>query len=1240
MASTNPFAYYRMSNLNIGTKTITDTFGFANMVGTSGSIIYSATNEYNQTVLRLSSTTDSFVATSSILKITNSFTIEFTMRINNHFFNGGQIFAADDDSFSVYFTSYVNSSIPTIFLKTKHSPSNEHVMAFSFNNMGRENFGYLMDGLTHHFVLTYDSTTGTKKLYIDGQNPPNFIGNTGVIGNLYTPGSNHSFRLHSGTIYRKLLVDFNHLALYDSVISEYQIFQHYNDILNGNNYSFSENVGLADTEPTEGEYSELDFAPGTDLITNGITQGTTVDQLNQLRKFPLPRYKSGHTLNRLFNWFTVDFIAQSGGGTISAPNASLVSFAKNLMIEYFTNWNYHLPITHAQDVTSEQIANQTTNYIGMLVKLANDNPTIPTQYITLRIQLNNNASTLNNKTLANNYYLQNSGGQFLDRNGAITVVSGSKVWRPLSSTLSIYRPDGLLAKTNIDLLLNALTGRTTPKINMINENAEIIPGLSESILGLDPLFVSEKTTAGAISNQSFYATNYKKLMRDNYADIFMTASTLSGCVYTEYSLEGITDGSDITLNKPWTEVRQINTKINNQYYSTGDFYTRYPYNWRGWISAWHGLQWFIQGRKTEIELGDNLFSPFISAGWDSDERKNIRPAQWLGLLKILSVMGAEFFYTGVFNENIPYPDPKNYIWQTVIPAYAQGITSRFEDILRNGYLLDGDYPRSYDPPQSNGPGYNFYTGDLRKFCVVRKHNTKNEYIIATSFNPVNNYFGGVEEQSICTIYLDNINPLKFNVKRQGSVYFYQSGATPVFYQLDDWHENTHPYYWDSDIKISAPLYDSSTYIPIKTEKTGSTYDFTAFTSYIAFSSATNVNYLVSPRSGMTHYFWIKARSSDGSSTGLSVKMNNGTSYPIGCIKNTNWQWYRRQSSATTTINFSLSAGTNILTITSNNNKLEVSDIHISSSSSDIYNEGTPSAVGLPPVVVSSGGTVVLSAATGNSYLWFPTNETTQIITATTSGTYYVQIDDGSGCTATTNSINVIVNSDEFLTTISALGPTTFAPGGNVILSATTLYYLTATTSFNYIWYSAATILDTYVMAGSGNNYTATSTGYYYVNTISTGTTTTLSSNTIYVNANSVSNFGTTTETKISNPLSYTDSDQNEFLPFETSTIGVLDVTERNYYIFVKIRSRTGEKTGIKVSLDGGNNFASVTNCNSTTFGWYRIGIVQVGYRNYPDSYNSNINVVFRANNNNLVMESYILSKNPTFVPSPYPNTIY
>ena len=96
-----------------------------------------------------------------------------------------------------------------------------------------------------------------------------------------------------------------------------------------------------------------------------------------------------------------------------------------------------------------------------------------------------------------------------------------------------------------------------------------------------------------------------------------------------------------------------------------------------------------------MALGIKFFAPFISAGWNLEE-KNIRPGQWLGLLKSMVMLGADFFHVGYFNvtgttgwPNGKGPnDPRGYIYQAAMPAYAQAIASQVWEFLDKGVLLE------------------------------------------------------------------------------------------------------------------------------------------------------------------------------------------------------------------------------------------------------------------------------------------------------------------------------------------------------------------------------------------------------------------------------------------------------------------------------------------------------------------------------------------------------------------------
>ncbi|MBK9320650.1 MAG: hypothetical protein IPM91_18925 [Bacteroidetes bacterium] len=235
---------------------------------------------------------------------------------------------------------------------------------------------------------------------------------------------------------------------------------------------------------------------------------------------------------------------------------------------------------------------------------------------------------------------------------------------------------------------------------------------------------------------------------------------------------------------------------------------QWPSNWRYWQGAAHGWQYVIEGRHEEIALGDKLFSPVVSPGWNSNEESIVRPAQWLGFLKAVSMAGAENFGCGYFVTQTPYQNPANYVWQMAIPGYAQAVASRFDDLFVSGNLMTGDVPQS---AASGGgkPGYTFYAGDIRKLVVAENMTAKLNTLLLEPFNPNSNMIGNAELDDTATIRIDG-NDLTFGIRRQGSTYIYDktNASSPVFYQLDAWHENSHPYYWSKTFNLEAEIFDN------------------------------------------------------------------------------------------------------------------------------------------------------------------------------------------------------------------------------------------------------------------------------------------------------------------------------------------------------------------------------------------------------------------------------------------------
>jgi len=120
-----------------------------------------------------------------------------------------------------------------------------------------------------------------------------------------------------------------------------------------------------------------------------------------------------------------------------------------------------------------------------------------------------------------------------------------------------------------------------------------------------------------------------------------------------------------------------------------------------------------------------------------------------------------------------------------------------------------------------------------------------------------------------------------------------------------------------------------------------------------------------------------------------------------------------------------------------------------------------------------GGSVTLTASTGSSYLW-SNGATTQAITANASNAYTVTVFNGNGCSATSSTVLVTVNTSSS-PTITANGATTFCSGSSVTL--------TSSTASTYLWSNNATTQAITVTTGgsytvvtnSGTSCSATST---------------------------------------------------------------------------------------------------------------------------------------------------------------------
>lgn len=134
-----------------------------------------------------------------------------------------------------------------------------------------------------------------------------------------------------------------------------------------------------------------------------------------------------------------------------------------------------------------------------------------------------------------------------------------------------------------------------------------------------------------------------------------------------------------------------------------------------------------------------------------------------------------------------------------------------------------------------------------------------------------------------------------------------------------------------------------------------------------------------------------------------------------------------------------------------------------------------------PTTFCQGGSVILTANAGTSYLW-SNGATTQSITVSSSGSYSVAVTTG-GCTNTSSATNVTVNPLP-VSTITAGGPTTFCQGLNVVL--------TASAGSSWLWSNGATSQS--ITVSASGNFSVTVTNGSGCSALSSITSVTVNSN--------------------------------------------------------------------------------------------------------------------------------------------------
>ena len=565
----------------------------------------------------------------------------------------------------------------------------------------------------------------------------------------------------------------------------------------------------------------------------GFETEDVISPLEQIEYFPKPRYAKEHSMERNYNW--VSSIYRLGGVDHDSivSDEEKISRAVAVQKELAEHWNYYFHLGNSKKVAKVKLKNKKTDPYASFVDFANQHPEIPVSITTFWSQLNL-------KTIGNAYKAPYIKRQNLDDSFYLKGVKSRVGFKILSYNApdSLLAFDGLAQKHLFDKIGQILTR----PINIINENGETRPHkpFKGKRFKLDKSLNSNFKKSGDANWQVFQSKkkfHFRKIYRDQFLS---DTSLLKNTKFTWYAVDG---NEKQRFN--WEESKRISTPFNGNYYAAPDFYPRWSSNWYKGKGAWHGWRWLEAARKTEIKAGDLFFSPYVAAGWDADPSRNIRPSQWLGLLKCMGPIGAEFYYAAFFNINKnKIADPKNYVWQLAMPSYAQAVTSRYENLFRAGNLLQneaGGYIVSYPNESSE-----------KVLVTVRKQENKKVYIIAAAIQPSKaESIVGVPETR-ASIFIDG-DSISFTARKQGSVYLYnnEDENNPYFYQLDGWHEIGHPLRWSSKIEVEAELFDKSENILFKT--TTSNGAFEDFTTSVAAQKEFGSLYYECPCKNETDY---------------------------------------------------------------------------------------------------------------------------------------------------------------------------------------------------------------------------------------------------------------------------------------------------------------------------------------------------------------------------------------------------
>lgn len=719
---------------------------------------------------------------------------------------------------------------------------------------GVASYSNLANDSWHHFVLTV-SSDGYFQIWIDGKTDSLFMEKIAPFSDFSIEGSD-GFRLDA-------LLD--ELAFYKFLLDPKLIRQHASEIHRGDSYTFvidrsSITTGRDSSIQSAGKFDPLEFAPGYPEYTIQATK--------QLKSFPDPRYGKDHMPRRNFPWLDITNylhreLPDMGGRGFGRLNPVK---AVELTEEMVRRWNYYaeLPCLRLDSVSSNRRYSDPLSVEHALVEFARSNPDIPTASVLMEIQGKPHHAGFERRSpfqsaqdLEDRYYLRGSKG--------VPIVYQNKKWLSPLASLDIIRKDAVTTA----FYLRQLERHMGRPVSMLNENGEIFGHMRPKDLLEKDASVRGDMERRGLSNAEYNGW-FQNRLDTCYKNEIVRLLGWKNALFTFYNVSAYNSNY-------WPDYkmrRNTNFVVGDNHFSTPSFYPSRPDNWRLARGSLNGYGTVAEGRMKELEIGDKLFAPFVSAGWGLEEN-NIRPAQWLALLKAMVMLGADFFHVGYFNvtgrtgwpDGVGPNDPRGYIYQVAMPSYAQAIASRVREFIMDGNLLNPQ-------PALNPQIYSFRFKGVKENHLIMVRKLKSRYLIYGSVQPNSNIKGNVSNLEKTCIDLEGKN-VCFEIRKQGSVYILDdSGVSPIFRQLDKWHQHEHPYYWKSQIEIEAENCMDAFKSEAMTEKGGSRYDFTGFITFVRLTVGATSSYRIFHKPDTVYTLSLKLRAPSTSST-ISIRTTAG-----------------------------------------------------------------------------------------------------------------------------------------------------------------------------------------------------------------------------------------------------------------------------------------------------------------------------------------------------------------------------